>query len=185
MKTSVGLVMIAFATEELAFRCLKAMQMDTDYVTMSPEEVLQSKSDDMNDGQKILLFPSVEVVRDYLRDRSGFPYRDFVMTWQRPMPPCPEKIEGATVVLAASIKNSKDPCFAFSRLTEGRAVTARFRGLAIARFDLCSTEEGVLLFARDAGWNVVNRWSLLAIDDAMTEGARSFGVDLSDWRPVA
>lgn len=184
MKTSVGLAMIAFATDDLACRYLKAIQMEAECVSMSPDEVILSELDDLGDGQKILMFPSVEVVREYLRDRESFPSQDYVIRWKRPTSPCPEMIEGATVVLAASIKSSDDPRFAFSRLVGGRAVMARFRGLAIARDDLCTTEDRVLLFACDAGWNAVNRWNLLTID-AMVEGARSFGVDLSDWRPVA
>ena len=100
------------------------------------------------------------------------------------MPDCPVMIDGAVVILSATLDPSRHKQTRTTRLFADGTEQTWFHGLAIARYGRDSKDGDVYLFYCDESWETSNDCCYSTIEEALAEAANQFGVRRSDWRSV-
>ena len=79
MKTTLGPLMFGFATESLASAYVKAGGSAAKLEAVSRDELLARDPAAFDGVLRLLLFPSLEVLKSCYQDGEAFPYQDYVV----------------------------------------------------------------------------------------------------------
>ena len=83
MKTTLGPLMFGFATEQLAQTYVRATGRADAIEAVSRDALLSANPNAFDSVERMLLFPSVEVLRSFFEHRESFPFQDYVVRLSR------------------------------------------------------------------------------------------------------